>query len=215
MMTIDMATQVAYWNRVSGGKRFSHPLRLEWLPPDKRATIVDYGCGYGRSLAELARAGYTSTIGIDFSAGMLARAHAEMPGTHLIHSDGHTLPLDDGSVACVLLFAFLTCIPDGAEQQRQIAEVKRVLGLGGLIYISDLLLNNDERNRARYEAYANRFGCYGVFELPEGVIVRHHSREWIDQLTAPFNRMRFKTFEVTTMNGNASAAFQYLGRKES
>ena len=84
---------------------------------------------------------------------------------------------------------------------------------GGLLYVSDLLVNNDQRNRQRYEQYAEAYDCYGVFELPEGVVVRHHEREWIDKLTSPFQQLEYEPFKVTTMNGNISAAFQYLGRK--
>ncbi len=50
------------------------------------------------------------------------------------------------------------------------------------------------------------------FELPEGVVVRHHRKEWIEELTGSFAQLEFEPFEVTTMNGNKSAAFQYLGR---
>jgi len=82
-----------------------------------------------------------------------------------------------------------------------------------LVYISDLLVNSDQRNRERYEHFAKTYGCYGVFELPEGVVVRHHDREWIEELTRPFQRVEYESFKVTTMNGNVSAAFQYLGRK--
>jgi hypothetical protein len=52
-----------------------------------------------------------------------------------------------------------------------------------------------------------------VFELPEGVTVRHHRREWIEEIMTPFQQLEFELFTVTTMNGNSSAAFQYLGRK--
>ena len=66
----------------------------------------------------------------------------------------------------------------------------------------------------RYERDAEAYGCYGVFELPEGVVVRHHQREWIAELMSPFEELEFEPFTVTTMNGNASNAFQYLGRKD-
>jgi hypothetical protein len=88
-----------------------------------------------------------------------------------------------------------------------------VLRPGGLIYLSDLLLNDDERNRERYKRFAENYKCYGVFELPEGVAVRHHQREWIEELTSSFRQLEYEPFTVTTMNGNTSAAFQYLGRK--
>ena len=83
---------------------------------------------------------------------------------------------------------------------------------GGILYISDLLINSDVRNLERYERYADEFGVYGVFELPEGLIVRHHREEWIEQLTGSFASLAFEHFTVTTMNRNVSAAFQYLGR---
>ena len=214
----DVESQIGYWNRVAGEKRFSHPLRLDWLTrhlniSGQRTRILDYGCGYGRTLAELSRAGYQNVLGVDFSAGMLARCRLEQPDSQLIRSDGSTLPLDNASDDAVLLFAVLTCIPEAAEQQAQLAEVARVLRPGGLLYISDLLISNDRRNQERYERDADRYNCYGVFELPEGVVVRHHREEWIAELTSSFERLEYEHFDVTTMNGNVSAAFQYLGRK--
>jgi SAM-dependent methyltransferase len=214
----NLMSQASYWNRVAGEKRFSHPVQLSWLkhylgPQDEPATILDYGCGYGRTLAELSRAGYQRIVGVDFSRAMLARCHQELPDAMVIQNDGKSLPLQERSIDTALLFAVLTCIPDSNEQRRQVAEVLRVLRPGGLLYISDLLINDDQRNRERYEHFAEIYKCYGVFELPEGVVVRHHRREWIDDLTSTFTRLEYEPFSVKTMNGNLSSAFQYLGRK--
>lgn len=211
----DCAPQVNYWDRVAHEKRFSHPLRLDWLAQylESNAGILDYGCGYGRTLAELSRAGYRNVIGVDFSEGMLARCGLEVPSASLIRNDGHSFPLKDNSCDLVLLLAVLTCIPDSDDQRVLLIEVERVLRFGGLLYISDLLVNDDDRNRERYEQYAKAYGCYGVFELPEGVVVRHHEKEWVDEITSPFEQLKYELFHVTTMNGNMSAAFQYLGRK--
>jgi ubiquinone/menaquinone biosynthesis C-methylase UbiE len=144
---------------------------------------------------------------------MLARAGVEMPGSMLIRNDGHGLPFKNDCFDGVLLFAVLTCIP-GDDQQRQLMfEVYRVMRPGGIIYVSDLLVNDDERNRKRYEQYAEAYGCYGVFELPEGVTVRHHRKEWIAELLSSFEQLESEPFTVITMNGNTSAAFQYVGRK--
>ncbi len=214
----NLISQTRYWDRVSGEKRFSHPVQLTWLkrhlvPQNHQARILDYGCGYGRTLAELSRAGYQHIAGVDFSGAMLARCHQELPNAMVIQNDGHSLPLLDSSIDAALLFAVLTCIPDSNAQRRQMAEIMRVLRPGGLLYISDLLINDDQRNRERYEHFAETYKCYGVFELPEGVVVRHHRQEWIDDLTNPFIRLEYEPFSVRTMNGNLSAAFQYLGRK--
>lgn len=215
-MMQDSAAQIGYWNRVAQKKSFSHPLRLEWLArySNPQARILDYGCGYGRTLAELSVAGYENLAGVDFSEAMLMRARVALPRPGLVRNDGLSLPFKDDSFDAVLLFAVLTCIPDGNEQRLLLAETARVLRPGGLLYLSDLLINNDRRNRERYERYAAAYGCYGVFALPEGVVVRHHQREWIEEITNSFQQLEYEPFTVTTMNGNASAAFQYLGRKQ-
>ena len=206
--------QMRYWDSVAGEKHFSHPLRTAWLVryAEPRTRILDFGCGYGRSLAELPGGGYTDIVGIDFSFRMLKRCRSRMPDVRLVQNDGHTIPLRRNSVDLVLLFAVLTCVPQDDEQRNLLREIGRVLRPGGLIYISDLLLNRDLRNVERYDRYAREYGIYGVFQLPDGAIVRHHTKEWIEELTASFRRLEFEVFEVTTMNQNKSAAFQYLGR---
>ncbi|HEV7797834.1 MAG TPA: class I SAM-dependent methyltransferase [Pyrinomonadaceae bacterium] len=207
-------SQIRYWDRVAHEKRFSHPLRLDWLRKysSKQARILDYGCGYGRTLADLSQASFTNLVGVDFSEQMLARARGQAPGSWLVRNDGHGLPFKNDCFDLVLLFAVLTCIPNDDQQRLLVSEVQRVLHPGGMLYVSDLLINNDERNRERYERDAERFKCYGVFELPEGVVVRHHQREWIEKMMRPFEQLEFESLSVTTMNGNASSAFQYLGR---
>jgi SAM-dependent methyltransferase len=208
-------SQTSYWDRVAPEKRFSHPLRLDWLAKysHQQARMLDYGCGYGRTLADLSQAGFTNLLGVDFSEQMLVRARAEVPGSCLIRNDGHCLAFKDDCFDVVLLFAVLTCIPDSHEQRSLLAEAERVLRPGGLLYASDLLVNHDERNCERYEKYAEAYGCYGVFQLPEGVVVRHHQRNWIHEILSPLEQLEFRPFTVTTMNGNASSAFQYMGRK--
>ena len=108
-----------------------------------------------------------------------------------------------------------SCIPLDEEQRDLLREISRVLRPGGLLYISDLLLNRDLRNLERYDRYAGEYGTYGIygiFELTEGVVVRHHRKEWIEELTGSFDHLEFEPFEVRTMNGNKSEAFQYLCR---
>jgi ubiquinone/menaquinone biosynthesis C-methylase UbiE len=214
-VTSDTAERISYWSRVASEKRFSHPLRLDWLDrySTRQARILDYGCGYGRTAGELKHAGFVRVIGADFSEAMLGRARVEIPGTSWVQNDGRSLPFQDSCFDVILLFAVLTCIPDSNEQEYLLAEVERVLRSGGLLYVSDLLVNDDRRNQNRYRQALEKYQCYGVFELPEGVVVRHHRREWIEQLLSPFKQLEWMDFTVTTMNGNESAAFQYLGRK--
>src|SRR6185295_614648 len=211
------SSQISYWDRVAHEKRFSHPLRLDWLEKysAKQSRILDYGCGYGRTLVDLSAGGFQNLVGVDFSEAMLVRARVAAPRAGLVRDDGHSLPFKNECFDAVLLFAVLTCIPSDEDQRGLLAEVKRVLRPGRLLYISDLLLNNDARNRERYQQFAEAYKCYGVFELPEGVAVRHHQKQWIKELTRSFRQLEYEPFTVTTMNGNKSSAFQYLGSKSS
>jgi ubiquinone/menaquinone biosynthesis C-methylase UbiE len=163
-------------------------------------------------LDQLSAAGYGNAVGMDFSERMLAQCRSKFPQLALVRNDGQTLPFRDRAFDAVLLFTVLTCIPSDDDQRGLLAEVRRVLRPGGILYISDLLINSDVRNLERYDRHADEFGVYGVFQLPEGVIVRHHREGWIEQLTGAFARLAFERFTATTMNGNTSAAFQYLGR---
>jgi SAM-dependent methyltransferase len=206
--------EVRYWDSLGSEKLFFHPLRIAWLThyANPSTCILDFGCGYGRILGELHGGGFTNVIGLDFSFRMLQRSRSWIPGVRLVQNEGSTIPLQKHSVDLVLLFAVLTCIPQDDQQLNLVHEISRVLRPGGLLYISDLLLNSDLRNLERYDRYAEEYGTYGVFKLPEGVAMRHHTKEWIGILTGSFHPLQFEAFEATTMNGNKSAAFQYLGR---
>lgn len=157
-------------------------------------------------------AGYQNSIGLDSSSGMLARCRSDYPELRLIQNSGRTIPIQSESVDLVVAFAVFTSIPRDEDQLFALREIRRVLAPGGLLYMSDVLLNDDKRNRERYDRFAERYGTYGVFELPEGVVLRHHRKDWIEELTRPFEPLEYQNFEALTMNGNKSAAFQYLGR---
>ena len=74
-------------------------------------------------------------------------------------------------------------------------------------------LQTDRRNIARYEAGRQRYGAYGVFDLPEGVTVRHHDRRWVEELTGGYQRVALDELQLPTMNGHTADGFQWFGRK--
>ena len=83
-----------------------------------------------------------------------------------------------------------------------------------LLELSDLWLQEDARNVERYVRDQPKYGVYGVFDLPEGVTVRHHSREWIDRLTRGYRRVALDEAVVLTMNGHEARGFQWFGLKD-
>lgn len=219
-MSDHLDTQIPYWDAAAATKTFTHPLHLPWLEGiSGQAAILDYGCGYGRTMDELQQRGFRNLTGADISPAMIERAQHLHPAMHFTTLDTPpSLPSPDADFDVVLLFAVLTCVPGDEAQRRLIAEVHRVLKPGGVLYVSDLLLQGDERNRSRYDRYATLNGGqgdvgYGVFQTDDGAVCRHHSRERLAALLADFEGIDTRTVTMSTMNGHESKGIQILARK--
>lgn len=210
--------QLDYWNRIGPAKPFAHPVNIDRLSQylTSQSRILDFGCGYGRALGFLFEHGYQDLIGVDPAPAMVAAARARYPGIVFQElSNAPSLALPDQSVDATLLFSVLTCVPGDEGQLATLREIERVLKPGGLLYISDLWLQTDERNRERYIRDEAKYGTYGVFDLPEGVTVRHHDPCWVEQLTRDFRTVALDNIDVPTMNGNPAKAFQWFGLKQA
>ncbi len=209
-----MIQQRGYWDTVASDKEFSTPFRFDLFSKyvSKDELILDYGCGYGRTLKELKENKYTSITGVDFSREMILRARNENPFTDFRIIESGKIPFRDNYFDSVVLLAVLTCVYESHEQDMILNEVKRVLKSGGIIYINDFMLNNDMRNLDRYEKYMDKYGVYGVFELEKGGILRHHDENRISEITKSFEDLAHEKVEYVTMNGNRSNGFVYMGR---
>ncbi len=205
--------QDEYWNSVSGKKEFTTPFQAEAFSRYviRESRILDVGCGYGRTLDELYHNGYRNLIGLDFSSGMIGRGKQQFPYLDLRVKENAAIALPDRSVDAVILFAVLTCIQTNGEQEQLLREIKRVLKPQGILYVNDFLLNTDERNLSRYEKFKEAYGIYGIFELPEGAVCRHHDEAWIKQLLSDFSELEYSHLTFTTMNGHKSNGFYFIG----
>ena len=209
-----MEGQQPYWDRVAAQKTFTHPLDQGWLDTfvPRTARILDYGCGYGRTLAELASKGYVNTVGMDTSAAMVERGRRAFPGLDIRVVQGLPVAEADASFDAVLLLAVLTCIPSNEGQDAVMKEAHRLLRPGGTLYVSDMPLQADSRNRVRYARDAPRFGTYGVFETDDGAVVRHHEGRRLEALLAGCETGATATIAISTMNGHPATGVQTLAR---
>ena len=211
-MSID--NQKEYWDSVAQQKIFTHPININLLLRyvDRHSPVIDYGCGYGRIVHELLEAGFSNVAGYDTSIELVNRGKINHLPIHHI-SDPALLPLEDNSVDCFLLFAVLTCIPSNIGQSDLIKLLHSKLKPGGIIYISDYYLQDNEISKSRYTYFNNDIKNFGVFSLPEGATLRHHTKEWIVSLVKDFTIQVEVMIEVKTMNKNSADAFQMIIQK--
>lgn len=207
--------QKEYWNGAVGrNKEFTTPFQLEVFSKyvGQNAMILDVGCGYGRTLDFLWRNGYSHLLGIDFSEALIERGHRLFPDLDLRVMKSGTLDFPDESQDVVILLAVLTCLVRDEDQDILLKEIRRVLKPEGLFYVNDFLINSDSRNRMRYDQCPEGYP-YGVFELPEGALLRHHDEKRIQQLCQSFRQLEYERCVYKTMNGHQSNGFYYLGKK--
>ena len=210
------SAQEKYWDKAAEKKEFPTPFKIEEFEKfvSKEMNILDVGCGYGRTLDELHNRGFENLNGIDYSQGMINRGLRERPYLNLIKTDGDRIPFPDNEFDAVLLVAVLTSNTKDEEQENIISEISRVLKNGGILYLTDFLINQDKRNIERYQKYEDKYGIYGIFELPERAVLRHHTEEHIFKLTKDFKKLLFEKTVFDTMNGHKSNGFYYIGKKK-
>ncbi|MFG2831590.1 class I SAM-dependent methyltransferase [Streptomyces sp. NPDC048434] len=209
---------LGFWETTGSAKTFTHPLDpalLDVYVPQS-ARVLDYGCGYGRLTAELAGSGYRAVCGVDVSAALIARGRREHPELELRRCPGFPLPFEDGAFDAALLFAVLTCVPGDADQTAIAGELGRLVRPGGVLYLSDVPLQDDALNRERYARFAERYGTYGVFETPDGGVFRHHPPERLRGLLreAGFSVRKERAGAVGTLDGRTAERLQVIAVRE-
>lgn len=214
-MDEQLDNQVAYWNEVAAFKTFTHPLDLTRFSQgvEKTGKVLDFGCGYGRLCHTLWQAGFTKVRGVDSSPRMIERARRLYPDITFEVVQPPALPFPDHAFDAVTLFAVLTCVVSNAGQRQLIQELARVLRPGGMLYVSDYPLQEDARNRDRYQQYRESFEHYGTFKTTDGATVRHHTLEWIECLFSGFRKQELFFRDLQTMNAHQAQGFQYIGEK--
>jgi SAM-dependent methyltransferase len=104
---------------------------LELVPLAGTELVVDVGCGDGQYLGELARRGHRGRlIGIDISAGMLARVRAR--ASRLV-ADAQALPLADAVADLTLAMHMLYHVPG---KQTAAHELRRVTKPAGRLVVA-------------------------------------------------------------------------------
>jgi ubiquinone/menaquinone biosynthesis C-methylase UbiE len=113
-------------------------------------TVVDLGCGSGAFTPYVARVvGKEGRVyGVDIQPGMLKQLERRLAGEEFrdIHNvelklaGAYELPFEDGSIDLVYMVGVLQEIPD---RGRALREVRRVLRKGGILAVTEMLIDPD------------------------------------------------------------------------
>ena len=211
--------QKAHFDSKAFSTEFDTPFHLaefgKYVPNE--AKILDYGCGYGRTLSQLSAAGYADLSGLDTSAEMIQRAGSTLK-IDLKVKKGRRAAYDAATFDSVVLLNVLSCVIPNTEQLRLIDDIKRILKPNGVLYVNDYLLDfDDDAGLLKYNQYKDAYKDadfdyeYGVFETPDGGLCRHHDPSWIKQLLADFKQEEHEAFTMTLKDGSVQQCFYWIG----
>jgi len=127
------------YDRLSGSFEDRHRLAaLKALRVGSGESVLEVGCGTGKSLSALAAAvgDSGSAYGMDLSRGMLAQARRGVQA-HLVQGDAVRIPLASSSCDCILM-SFTLELFDQIEIPSVLHECARVLGSDGRLCVLGL-----------------------------------------------------------------------------
>lgn len=128
-------------------------LAIDWLGITPGDHILEVGCGPGHAAVELAhRTGPGgSVVGLEASAGMLARARRRVAGSRwperigLVRGDARELPLGSGTVEVAFVEDTLELF-DASERPTVLGELRRVLAPDGRLAVVTMERAGAERS---------------------------------------------------------------------
>jgi len=179
---------------------------------DTRRRVLDAGCGDGRNLHYLLRAGF-DCFAIDEDAGSIdqvrrraAQLAPALAASHFVVGDLIALPWDAASMDAVICSAVLHFSKDAAHFGRVLTELWRVLAPGGLFFAR--LASNIGLERVLGERAAKRM------RLPDGsdrfVVDQPMLLEWTDRLGAQL----IDPIKTTNVQGQRCMTTWCLGKTD-
>jgi len=127
-----------YYDSVSDNYDFSRRagpkssrILIDMLNPIENVRILDIGCGTGNFLAQLHQTSH-KLVGLDISAGMLAKAREKAADVFLVEGDASSMPFSDCSFDAVYCILVLHHISD---KMKFLQEVHRILRSNGRFVI--------------------------------------------------------------------------------
>ncbi|RJX24906.1 MAG: class I SAM-dependent methyltransferase [Desulfurivibrio sp.] len=108
---------------------------MQYCALPARSTILDVGCGYGRTMALLAAQFALAPTGLDPSPAMLRQAACSCPGLPLLQATAAAIPVRNGFFAALISECVLSL---AGNMPACLREMGRVLAPGGKLVLTDI-----------------------------------------------------------------------------
>ena len=205
-----------FWNEIGYKKNFVDLFYLDKLSEfmKKDDCIVEYGCGYGRILNLLWDKGFKNLIGFDLSPKMLERGKKEHPELDLrLMAESGKIDYPDNASDIAILSTVLCSIYKFEDQEKVFNEMRRILKIGGYLYICDFQLTESEYYFAKYDKFAAKNSVeYGLYNS-QGTLVRHHSLPYLIERLKGFEIVWKISIDTFNVNNHPVKAFHLIAKK--
>jgi ubiquinone/menaquinone biosynthesis C-methylase UbiE len=155
---------------------------------DKGARVLEVGCGSGKMLAPIARAGF-DVLGVDICRGPLLA----LAGHVTVQGDARNLPFKDHVFNGAVCYDVLQHLLEG-ERSAAVREVRRVLAPGGLFFIQ-VFGQKDMR-------YGGTLVEPDTFRRHTGIIYHYFTEEEVRSMLSGFKLLRVdSSLSLKTFHG--------------
>lgn len=173
-----VVSHIKAWENEYTRTAWRGPYSIEPMKEQLRAgaRVLDVGCGNGKMLAPLARAGFEAT-GIDICRSALIA----LADHRLVQGDARNLPFIDNTFDGAVCYDVLQHLLEG-ERNAAVLEIKRVLVPGGLFFLQ-VFGKKDMR-------YGGTLVEPDTFRRHSGIIYHYFSEEEVKSMLSGFTLLR-------------------------
>ncbi len=173
-----MVSHLKAWEDEYTRTAWRGPYSIEPVKEQLRAgaRVLDAGCGNGKMLVPLVRAGFNA-MGVDISRGALLA----MADRRTVQGDVRNLPFKDDTFDGVVCYDVLQHLLD-VERNAAVLEIRRVLAPGGLFFLQ-VFGNKDMR-------YGGILVEPDTFRRHSGIVYHYFSEEELRSMLSAFTIIR-------------------------
>lgn len=143
----------------SRNSRYWFSILKKYLP-DKKARVLEGGCGDGHIVDAMNYWGYQS-VGVDFAQKTVAKIKEVAPELNVNYGDVRTLNYEDGSFDGYWLLGVIEHFWEGYDDI--LREMKRVLKVGGYAFVTFPCISRLDRLKIFFSGYKEFTG----FDMPD------------------------------------------------